>query len=65
MAISWRPDLNTGIDVIDELHMRIVDYINQLEAAHEQQDRHRVGQVLDDCIDYTLSHFAFEERLQA
>lgn len=64
MAIAWTNDLNTGIDVIDRQHQRIVDYINNLEIAHAQQDLAMIGQVLDDLVDYTLSHFAFEESLQ-
>jgi hemerythrin len=64
MAITWTKDLNTGIDVIDKHHLRIVEFINQLEKAHKLQDRKLIGQVLDDCVDYTLSHFAFEESLQ-
>jgi hemerythrin len=64
MTISWTDDLNTGIEVIDKQHMRIVDYINDLELAHQKQDHEAVGRVLDDLVDYTLSHFAFEESLQ-
>jgi hemerythrin len=64
MTLRWTEDLNTGIDVIDKQHMRIVDYINDMEKAHQQQDRELVGRVLDDLVDYTLSHFAFEESLQ-
>lgn len=64
MAIAWTEDLNTGIDVIDSQHRRIVDYINQLEEAHRQHNQASVGRVLEDLTDYTLSHFAFEESLQ-
>lgn len=64
MPIEWTSDLNTGIEVIDNQHKRIVDYINQLENAIKQQSRLSVGQVLDELVDYTLSHFAFEESLQ-
>ena len=64
MAIVWTNDLNTGIDVIDEQHKSIADYINKLERAIQQRDRTTVGRVLDELVDYTLSHFAFEESLQ-
>lgn len=64
MAIVWTQDLNTGIEVIDNQHKMIVDYINQLEVAAKQRDRVAVGGVLVDLADYTLSHFAFEESLQ-
>lgn len=64
MAIVWTPDMNTGIDVIDKQHSRIVDYINELEEAIAQHDDPAIGHVLEACVDYTLSHFAFEESLQ-
>jgi len=64
MAIEWTNDLNTGVDVIDHQHQRIVDYINQLENAINQQNRATIGPVLDELVDYTMSHFAFEENLQ-
>lgn len=64
MALAWTSDMNTGIDVIDNQHIRIVDYINQLEHAALLNNQSFVGQVLDDLVDYTLSHFAFEESLQ-
>jgi len=64
MGIVWTADLNTGIDAIDNQHKRIVDYINQLEAAITQANPLSVGQVLDELVDYTLSHFAFEESMQ-
>lgn len=63
-AIAWTPDLNTGIDVIDNQHKRIVDYINQLGLAISQRKRDVVGPILDELVDYTISHFAFEESLQ-
>ncbi|MDZ4253484.1 MAG: bacteriohemerythrin [Sulfuritalea sp.] len=64
MAIAWSDDLSTGIDVIDNQHQRIVEYINQMERAIQTQDRQAVGLVLDELVDYSLSHFAFEESLQ-
>ncbi len=63
MNIAWTPDLNTGIDVIDGQHQRIVDYINQLGQAIHSQDKHAIGTVLDELVDYTVSHFTFEESL--
>lgn len=60
MPIHWPPDLNTGIEIIDKQHMQIVEYINQLEGQH---DRQLIGSILDSLIDYTQSHFSFEESL--
>lgn len=64
MIIAWTNDMNTGIDLIDNQHKRIVDYINQLGDAIRQLSRPLVGQVLNELVDYTVSHFAFEESLQ-
>jgi len=64
MPIVWTADLDTGIDVIDQQHRRLVGFINDLESAHQRRDTTGVGQVLDALVDYTRSHFAFEESLQ-
>lgn len=61
--IQWSDDLNTDIGVIDSQHKRIVDYINSLEDVKGSNDRAVEEQVLNELVDYTLSHFAFEESL--
>lgn len=62
--MKWSSELETGIDVIDNQHRRIVDYINQLHHALEHNSREEVEEVLEQLVEYTLSHFAFEEDLQ-
>lgn len=64
MPINWTDNLNTGIDVIDQQHRRIVDFINHLEIAQGTKDLAAIKLVVDDCVDYTQSHFTFEESLQ-
>ncbi|MES9906860.1 MAG: bacteriohemerythrin [Sedimenticola sp.] len=61
--LIWTPDLDTGISVIDKQHQRIVEYINQLNHAQHDASREEVGEVLNQLVDYTLSHFTFEEEL--
>jgi hemerythrin len=61
--IEWTPNLEIGIDVIDGQHRRIVDYINRLQAASETADDAITSRVIGELIDYTYSHFAFEEAL--
>ena len=61
--IQWSPTLETGIDVIDQQHKRIVDYINALRIAQGKGDRGAVAKTIDDVIGYTQSHFGFEEAL--
>lgn len=59
--IVWTPELDTGIDVIDDQHKRIVEYINDLYTAHKSHDQQAIAAVLENVLDYTLSHFGFEE----
>ncbi len=61
--LVWQDDLNTGIEVIDHQHMRIVEMINHLQVAQKSMERLAVSEVIDELIDYTMSHFAFEEEL--
>lgn len=49
MIMKWVPEYNTGIDVIDDQHRRILDYINEIEAIdvdtallHKDLDRKSV-----------------------
>lgn len=62
--LHWSSDLETGIEVIDKQHQRIVDYLNALNDANDTGDRATTNRVLQELVDYTLTHFAFEEELQ-
>src|SRR5690606_6998764 len=61
--MKWTDDLATGIHVIDNQHQRIVDYINQLHQAIEHHSREELIPILEQLVEYTMSHFAFEEDL--
>ena len=61
--LLWDDNLNTGIQVLDDQHRRIVEMINQLHAAQTGGSQLVVAEVIDELVDYTLSHFAFEEEL--
>ena len=61
--IEWVSELDTGIQVIDSQHKHIVQYINELIDAREALNKAQVSHVLDELVDYTMSHFTFEESL--
>ncbi len=61
--LEWQDEFETGISVIDSQHKRIIHYINQLHDAERLNDPQLTTEVLINLIDYTLSHFAFEESL--
>ncbi|GAB3110981.1 bacteriohemerythrin [Aestuariicella hydrocarbonica] len=63
MSLQWSSDLEIGIPVIDSQHQRIVEYINGVELAHQHHSQKELLVVLDELVDYTLSHFEFEESL--
>ncbi len=61
----WTEQLCIGIDVIDQQHRRIVEYINQLDEARTNgYSREEMGWLINELVDYTISHFGFEESLQ-
>lgn len=61
--IQWTSELELGIPPIDKQHKRIVTYINQLQDINQNKDKEKLGAVINELVDYTLSHFAFEEEL--
>jgi hemerythrin len=61
----WTDQLNVGIEVIDQQHRRIVEYINQLDDARSNgMSNDEITWLLNELVDYTISHFGFEESLQ-
>ncbi len=61
--IGWNSKLDTGIEVIDNQHKRIVQYINKMDDVRQTHNMAEVGTILDELVDYTMSHFTFEESL--
>ena len=61
--LEWTPELSVGIEVIDAQHKRIVEYINLLHEARLRRDREAIARVIEELVDYTLSHFSFEESM--
>ncbi len=62
--IEWSSDLNIGIDIIDKQHMRIAEYINRMHEAIERDDLHEIADIFEELVDYTQTHFTFEEEIQ-
>jgi hemerythrin len=62
--MQWTPDLEMGIPVIDNQHKRIIDYINELDDASRTGNMDETNHALEGLLDYTITHFEFEEELQ-
>jgi len=61
--INWNSDLEIGINVIDGQHKRIIEYINKLIDMKGDYQKDKIAELINALIDYTYSHFAFEEAL--
>lgn len=61
--LVWMAELDTGIREIDVQHKRILSYINALNELKTTSNRKELAAILDETVDYTISHFAFEEAL--
>ena len=62
--MQWSPELDIGVNVIDNQHKRIVEYMNELYDANISGGINEISRVLDELVDYTVTHFTFEEELQ-
>lgn len=61
--VEWTEKYELGISVIDGQHKRIVDYINKLADLGPDASSEDISEIVDSLLDYTYSHFAFEEAL--
>jgi hemerythrin-like metal-binding protein len=60
---SWNDRLMTHISEIDTQHRSLIDLINKLhDAIDEGRDKEVLGVVLAELVDYTVYHFATEEK---
>lgn len=62
--VVWSDEYSVGIESIDEQHKRLIDLINQLQTAvHYYTGDEYIDKALDDLVDYTKTHFSYEEGL--
>jgi len=64
MLLAWSSSLEVGHGEIDHQHRRLVDLVNRLnEAMSLGHGREVTGTILQELVEYTVNHFAFEESL--
>ncbi len=62
--INWDDKYSVKIKEIDNQHQKLVRLINLLhDAMKEGKGKQVVGKILNDLVDYTVFHFAYEEKL--
>ena len=62
-ALEWDQSFATGIGRYDEAHKVLFKMVNDLhDAMQQKRSKEAVGQILNGLAEYTVSHFADEER---
>jgi hemerythrin len=60
--IEWNGNLSLGIASIDKQHRKLVEMINELNAAMlEGRGKEALSRIINGLADYTKTHFATEE----
>ena len=62
MNFVWNNKYSVGVSVIDEQHKPIIDLLNELHKSIESID---IKSVAKRSLEYTKTHFAFEEELMS
>jgi hemerythrin-like metal-binding protein len=63
-AFIWDNKFNTGVDVVDEQHRKLVDLINRLGSISGHLTSTKdLGDILTELANYTVYHFNTEEDL--
>ena len=62
---EWDDKYSVKVPSIDRQHKVLIDYINQLqqEITKPEPDKKMIGLILKFLVDYTNSHFKYEEML--
>ncbi|MDR2598643.1 MAG: bacteriohemerythrin, partial [Oscillospiraceae bacterium] len=65
MLYVWSDELATGNVMIDTQHKQLIKMVNDLmEACKSGHGRAKLSSTMQFLIDYTIKHFADEEKLQ-
>jgi hemerythrin-like metal-binding protein len=60
--IQWEESFETGIKQFDDHHQQLVDLLNTTyDNIICQAPYERLGNILDELVDYTIFHFGSEE----
>ncbi|MCK6447713.1 MAG: bacteriohemerythrin [Planctomycetes bacterium] len=64
--MTWTDKYATGIASIDNQHKKLIELLNQLQDAMlAGSGNDAIAKILDGLVQYTVTHFAHEEKLFA
>jgi len=62
--VKWKDEYSVGIESIDKQHKKLLGLINSLQTAvYFSTGEEFEQQALDELVDYTKTHFSYEEGL--
>ncbi|MBL8299852.1 MAG: bacteriohemerythrin [Rhodanobacteraceae bacterium] len=62
--ITWTSDLDTGVKMVDQQHLQIVEAINRIHEGSEAKLSHsEIGKRVDALVAVAVNHFRDEEKL--
>jgi hemerythrin len=62
--VEWKNAFSVGVLEIDDQHRKLLAIINHLhDAMRAGSDTAELSRVMDELVNYTRFHFAFEEQL--
>ncbi len=62
-AIAWDDSYSTGIQKFDDQHKVLIKMVNDLhDAMQQKRTKSAIGEILRGLADYTVNHFADEEK---
>ena len=62
--LEWSQHYDTNNSYIDEQHMNLINFINDIYSAIYENDLDRVKNIFNMTLDYTKYHFSDEEKFQ-
>lgn len=64
--MAWSEKLSVGVDSIDDQHKKLLSLVNQLhDGMMAGKGKDILGGILKGLVDYTVTHFRYEEQLFA
>jgi len=62
-ALEWDASFSVGVEKYDNAHKTLFRMVNELhDAMQQKRSKEAIGKILDGLADYTVNHFADEER---
>jgi diguanylate cyclase (GGDEF)-like protein/hemerythrin-like metal-binding protein len=62
-VFPWNNNFETGVEIIDEQHKKLISLLNELAGTLAQDDQIEITRVFDELAEYANFHFETEETI--